>query len=95
MAIIGLSVRAVEFQIFWVPKICPNKTNKYPLQKPKFRVLNLGRKSIEYHISFKTSVTNSLTNSAALLLDRRSIDLSGAREKGGHFHYKNFLRALK
>ena len=31
----------------------------------------------------------------ALLLDRRSIDLSGAREKEGHFHYKNFLRASK
>ena len=30
-----------------------------------------------------------------LLLDRRSIDLSGAREKEGHFHYKNFLRASK
>ena len=29
----------------------------------------------------------------ALLLDRRSIDLGGAREKEGHFHYKNFLRA--
>ena len=25
-----------------------------------------------------------------LLLDRRSIDISGAREKEGHFHYKNF-----
>ena len=31
----------------------------------------------------------------SLLLDRRSIDLSGAREKEGHFHYKNFLRASK
>ena len=31
----------------------------------------------------------------ALLLDRGSIDLSGAREKVGHFHYKNFLRASK
>ena len=30
-----------------------------------------------------------------LLLDRRSIDLSGARENEGHFHYKNFLRASK
>ena len=30
-----------------------------------------------------------------LLLDRRSIDLSGARGKEGHFHYKNFLRASK
>ena len=30
-----------------------------------------------------------------LLLDERSIDLSGAREKEGHFHYKNFLRASK
>ena len=30
-----------------------------------------------------------------LLLDRRSIDLSGAQEKEGHFHYKNFLRASK
>ena len=25
-----------------------------------------------------------------LVLDRRSIDLSGAQEKEGHFHYKNF-----
>ena len=32
---------------------------------------------------------------SALLLDRRSIDLSGAQEKEGHFHYKNFLRASK
>ena len=31
----------------------------------------------------------------SLLLYRRSIDLSGAREKEGHFHYKNFLRASK
>ena len=31
----------------------------------------------------------------ALLLDRRSIDISGAQEKEGHFHYKNFLRASK
>ena len=30
-----------------------------------------------------------------LLLDRRSIDLSGAQEKEGHFHYINFLRASK
>ena len=30
-----------------------------------------------------------------LFLDRGSIDLSGAREKEGHFHYKNFLRASK
>ena len=30
-----------------------------------------------------------------LLLDRRSIDLNGAREKEGHFDYKNFLRASK
>ena len=31
----------------------------------------------------------------SLLLDRRSIDHSGAREKKGHFHYKNFLTASK
>ena len=31
----------------------------------------------------------------ALLLDRRSIDLSGAREKEGHFHFKNFMRASR
>ena len=31
----------------------------------------------------------------SLLLDRRSIDLNGAQEKEGHFHYKNFLRASK
>ena len=30
-----------------------------------------------------------------LLLDRWSIDLSGAHEKEGHFHNKNFLRASK
>ena len=29
-------------------------------------------------------------NARALLLDRRSIDISGAREKEGHFHYKTF-----
>ena len=28
-----------------------------------------------------------------LLLDRRSIDLSGAQEKEVYFHYENFLRA--
>ena len=27
---------------------------------------------------------------SSLLLDQRSIDLNGAREKEGHFHYKNF-----
>ena len=37
----------------------------------------------------------SLRNPASLLLDLWSIDLSGAREKEGHFHNKNFLRALK
>ena len=31
----------------------------------------------------------------ALLLDRWSIDLSGAQEKEGNFHCKNFLRASK
>ena len=31
----------------------------------------------------------------SLLLDWRSIDLSGARQKEGHFHYKIFLRASK
>ena len=30
-----------------------------------------------------------------ILLDQRSINLSGAQEKEGQFHYKNFLRALK
>ena len=35
------------------------------------------------------------TLGVTLLLDRRSIDLSGAWEKEGHFHYKNFLRASK
>ena len=30
-----------------------------------------------------------------LLLDLRSIDISGAQEKEGHFHYKKFLRASK
>ena len=34
-------------------------------------------------------------NMGTLLLDLWSIDLSGAREKEGHFHNKNFLRALK
>ena len=28
----------------------------------------------------------------SLLLDRRSIDLSGAQEKEDNFHYKNFLQ---
>ena len=36
---------------------------------------------------------SSFTHNCSLLLDRRSIELSGAREKEGHFHYKNFLRA--
>ena len=31
----------------------------------------------------------------SLLLDEMSIDLSGAQEKEGHFHCKNFLRALE
>ena len=30
-----------------------------------------------------------------LVFNRRSIDLSGAQEKEGDFHYKNFLRASK
>ena len=34
-------------------------------------------------------------NDVALLLDWRSIDLSGAREKEAHFHNKNFLRAFE
>ena len=29
----------------------------------------------------------------SLLLDRRSIDLSGEQEKEVYFHYENFLRA--
>ena len=37
----------------------------------------------------------SISGLHTLLLDRWSIDLSGAHEKEGHFHYKNFLRALK
>ena len=32
-------------------------------------------------------------HSGTLLIDRRSIDLSGAQEKEGHFHYKIFLGA--
>ena len=35
------------------------------------------------------------TLGCTLLLDEWSIDLSGAQEKEGHFHYKNFLKALK
>ena len=31
----------------------------------------------------------------SLLLDERSINLSGAQERLGHFYYKNFLRASK
>ena len=31
--------------------------------------------------------------SFSLVFNRRSIDLRGAQEKEGHFHYKNFLRA--
>ena len=34
-------------------------------------------------------------NYCTLVFNRRSIDLSGAQEKEGHFHYKNFLRASK
>ena len=41
------------------------------------------------HLKIWCPVTTSL------VLDRRSIDLSGAQEKEGHFHYKNFLRASK
>ena len=37
----------------------------------------------------------SWSHHVTLLLDRMSINLSGAREKEGHFHYKNFLRASK
>ena len=36
-----------------------------------------------------------VTQGTTLLLDQRSIDLNGAQEKEGHFHYKNFLRASK
>ena len=32
----------------------------------------------------------SLCRYATLLLDLRSIDIGGAQEKEGHFHYKNF-----
>ena len=35
------------------------------------------------------------TRETTLVLDRRSIDLSGAQEKEGNFHYKNFLGASK
>ena len=37
----------------------------------------------------------SKTSVLSLLLGLRSIDIGGAQEKEGHFHYKNFLRALK
>ena len=37
----------------------------------------------------------SSKSSSTLVLDRRSIDLSGAQEKESHFHYKTFLRASK
>ena len=39
--------------------------------------------------------SGKLTDTFTLLLDWRSINLSGAQEKEGHFHYKNFLRASK
>ena len=39
--------------------------------------------------------SGKLTDTFTLLLDWRSINLSGAREKEGHFYYKNFLRASK
>jgi len=32
---------------------------------------------------------------STLLLHLRSIDMGGAQEKEGHFHFKNFLRASK
>ena len=44
---------------------------------------------------YTAKLLSSICPQQSLLLDRRSIDLSGAQEKEGHFHYNNFLRALK
>ena len=60
-------------------------TNK--LMRAKFIVSTLDK--------VKNAKKPSLTNTLSLLLDWRSIDLSGAWEKEGHLHYKNFLRASK
>ena len=44
---------------------------------------------------FKTVFRNEHQFYVSLLLDWRSIDLSSAREKEGHFNYKNSLSASK
>ena len=46
-------------------------------------------------IEESTQMGSKAKSTASPLLDRRSIDLSGAQEKEGHFHYKNFLRSSK
>ena len=47
-------------------------------------------KIVVRYIFFKITVVHSI-----LPLDQRSINLSGAQEKEGQFHYKNFLQTLK
>ena len=44
---------------------------------------------------YTAKLLSSICPQQSLLLDRRSIDLSGAQEKEGHCQYNNFLRALK
>ena len=38
---------------------------------------------------------SAVLKAVSLLFNRKSIDLSSAQEKEGHFHYKNFFRASK
>ena len=55
----------------------------------------VGANYLEKMKVFYLSPAHAAARLVTLLLDRRSIDLSGAREKEGNFHYKNFLRASK
>ena len=58
----------------------------------------ISRGQEEHSFALGTSIVTFSRKSKVyltLLLDQRSIDLSGAQEKEGHFHYKNFLRASK
>ena len=73
----------------------PNGPLSFPLQRKEFVVAPFLIKNF-HKIHLRMQAKNYwLYFWATLLLDRRSIDLSGAREKEGHFHYKNFLRASK
>ena len=73
------------------------------IQKGKTLVTSqsdLKQKCTQLLTSFLGTVFHALSHGLTLLvwtllLNRRSIDLSGAREKEGRFHCKNFLRASK